>query len=66
MKITPRVLNLIRRIGSEKNVQLAVLQDLCGPKIRLGAIPGGVVVCDLDAEFILSRVSPTRGKILTA
>jgi pyruvate kinase len=47
-------LNLIRRIGSEKSVQLAVLQDLCGPKIRLGTIPGGLVVCDLDAEFILT------------
>ena len=47
-------LNLIRRIAGEKGVQLAVLQDLCGPKIRLGAIPGGVVVCDLDAEFMLS------------
>ena len=47
-------LNLIRRIADEKRVQLAVLQDLCGPKIRLGAIPGGVVVCDLDSEFTLT------------
>ena len=47
-------LNLIRRIASEKRVQLAVLQDLCGPKIRLGTIPGGLVVCDLDAEFMLT------------
>jgi pyruvate kinase len=46
-------LDLIRRIGREKGVQLAVLQDLCGPKIRLGTIPGGVVVCDLDSEFML-------------
>ncbi len=47
-------LSLIRRIAGEKRVQLAVLQDLCGPKIRLGAIPGGVVVCDLDSEFTLT------------
>ncbi len=47
-------LNLIRRIAAEKQVQLAVLQDLCGPKIRLGTIPGGLAVCDLDAEFVLS------------
>lgn len=49
------VLDLIRRISGEMGVQLAVLQDLCGPKIRLGAIPGGVAVCDLDAHFILAR-----------
>src|ERR1022692_608079 len=49
------VLDLIRRISGEIGVQLAVLQDLCGPKIRLGAIPGGVAVCDLDADFILAR-----------
>ena len=39
------VFNLISRISVEKGVQLAVLQDLCGPKIRLGPIPGGVVAC---------------------
>ena len=54
-------LNLIRRISSEKGVPLAVLQDLCGPKIRLGDIPGGVAVCDLDAEFILSSDRDARG-----
>ncbi len=53
-------LNLVRRIAAEKQVQLAVLQDLCGPKIRLGAIPGGVAVCDLDAEFILTS-EPEQG-----
>ena len=31
-----------------------MLQDLCGPKIRLGEVHGGVVVCDLDAEFMLA------------
>jgi pyruvate kinase len=49
------VLELIRQIGREMGVQLGVLQDLCGPKIRLGAISGGVAVCDLDADFILAR-----------
>ena len=54
------VFNLIRRVSGEKGVQLAVLQDLCGPKIRLGPIPGGVVACDLDAEFTLSA-EPEQG-----
>ena len=44
----------IRRIADETGRQLAVLQDLCGPKIRLGEIHGEVIVCDLDAEFILT------------
>lgn len=44
----------IRRISEEAGIQLAVLQDLCGPKIRLGDIPGGAVSCDLDAVFTLA------------
>ena len=48
------MLDVIRHVATEKGVQLAVLQDLCGPKIRLGTIPGGVVACDLDAEFTLA------------
>ena len=28
-------LQAIRRIGEETGIQLAILQDLCGPKIRL-------------------------------
>ena len=46
-------LETIRRIAAETETQLAVLQDLCGPKIRLGEIAGGVVDCDHDAEFVL-------------
>jgi pyruvate kinase len=44
----------IRRISEESGIPLAVLQDLCGPKIRLGDIPGGAVACDLDAVFVLA------------
>jgi pyruvate kinase len=43
----------IRRIAAETENQLAVLQDLCGPKIRLGEIVGGVVDCKHDEEFVL-------------
>jgi pyruvate kinase len=53
-------LEAIRQIGAESETQLAVLQDLCGPKIRLGEIHGGVVVCDFDAEFVLSGQSGPR------
>ncbi|HKI20453.1 MAG TPA: pyruvate kinase [Isosphaeraceae bacterium] len=48
-------LETIRRIGLESGRQIAVLQDLCGPKIRLGTIPDDVVACDHDSEFVLAR-----------
>ncbi len=47
-------LETIRRVGLETGRQIAVLQDLCGPKIRLGLIPDDVVACDHGAEFMLS------------
>jgi pyruvate kinase len=51
----------IRRIGAETGLQLAILQDLCGPKIRLGAIPGGVISCDYGAEFVLANDDDRAG-----
>ncbi|MDR3620969.1 MAG: pyruvate kinase [Paludisphaera borealis] len=45
----------IQQVGRDLGRRIAVLQDLCGPKIRLGAIAGDVVACDLDAEFTLWR-----------
>jgi pyruvate kinase len=47
-------LEAIRQIAAETGTQLAVLQDLCGPKIRLGDIAGEPVVCDHDVEFVLA------------
>jgi pyruvate kinase len=49
-----RTFRAIRAISQEMGHQLAVLQDLCGPKIRLGAIAGDVVECDFGAEFYLT------------
>ncbi|MGC8639794.1 MAG: pyruvate kinase [Isosphaeraceae bacterium] len=48
-----RALATIRQIGEESGRHLAVLQDLCGPKIRLGPISGDAVECDFGAEFCL-------------
>jgi pyruvate kinase len=47
-------IRMIRQISDELGRQLSVLQDLCGPKIRLGTIPGESVACDHDAEFLLT------------
>lgn len=34
-------IEMIRRIADELQYPLAILQDLCGPKVRIGAIPAG-------------------------
>ncbi len=47
-------LETIRSISKQMGRQLAVLQDLCGPKIRLGDIPGDVIECNFGAEFCLT------------
>lgn len=43
----------IRAVAEEAGQPIAVLQDLCGPKIRLGKLPGGAIDCPMDAEFTL-------------
>ena len=35
-------ISLLRRAGSELSKEIGILQDLSGPKIRLGDIPGGL------------------------
>jgi pyruvate kinase len=51
----------INKIGEEMGRQLSVLQDLCGPKIRLSTIPGDAVECDFGAEFRLARERSSAG-----
>ena len=47
----------IRAMSREVGHHVAVLQDLCGPKIRLGPIAGDVVECPLGEEFSLVSAS---------
>lgn len=47
------VLADIRTLSRELGQHVAILQDLCGPKIRLGPIPGDVVECAQGEEFTL-------------
>jgi pyruvate kinase len=47
------VLAEIRAASREADRHVAVLQDLCGPKMRLGPIPGDLVECPLGEEFTL-------------
>ncbi|QDV33652.1 pyruvate kinase [Tautonia plasticadhaerens] len=45
----------IRRVAAERERAVGVLMDLGGPKIRLGELPGGMLSCELDAEYALVR-----------
>jgi pyruvate kinase len=47
------VVQSIRAVAEAEGFVLGVLQDLGGPKIRLGAIPGDAVECALGAIFSL-------------
>ncbi|SFH69900.1 pyruvate kinase [Planctomicrobium piriforme] len=47
------VLADIQRISHECGQYVAILQDLCGPKMRLGSIPGDIVECPLGTKFAL-------------
>lgn len=47
------VLARIRSVSQRLGRQVAVLQDLCGPKLRLGDIPGGSLQCHLGARVRL-------------
>ena len=50
-----RVLVLIREIETELDRPIGVLGDLAGPKIRLGEISGGQLLCQEDATVVFVR-----------
>ena len=56
------VLADIRTLSRELGQHVAILQDLCGPKIRLGPVPGDEVACALGEEFILIAVASSNGR----
>ncbi|MFN9973375.1 MAG: pyruvate kinase, partial [Phycisphaerae bacterium] len=45
----------IRRISEELACPVGILGDLSGPKIRLGEIPDGEVMCQESSEFRFIR-----------
>ena len=59
------VLADIRAVSREMGRHVGVLQDLCGPKMRLGPIPGDLVECPLGEEFTLvaDRTSDSRREL---
>ena len=51
------VIRRIRSIGERMGMSTAILQDLQGPKIRIGAIAAGSVMLEPDQSFILTTES---------
>ncbi len=49
-----RRLETVRRVAAARGTPLAVLQDLPGPKLRIGALPGGSVTLAAGQEVMLS------------
>jgi pyruvate kinase len=54
----------VRAASRELGCHVGILQDLCGPKMRLGSIPGDVIDCALGEEYTLvSQASGARGEL---
>jgi pyruvate kinase len=53
----------VRRIAAEARRQVAILLDLQGPKIRVGALPGGGVDLEEGASVRLTGGRPRAGAI---
>lgn len=56
------VIQLIRKLSKELNIPVAILQDLCGPKIRLGAMPAPMTL-QKDQEIKISVRNPGNGDL---
>ena len=54
------VLTDVRALARELDVSVAVLQDLAGPKVRIGALPGGSVELEAGGRFTLTT-RPVEG-----
>jgi len=61
-------LDRIRRVSDEVGRPIGVLVDLAGPKIRLGALPGGAVDCveGMELSFIRGTESDQPDQFVTS
>ena len=59
------VVSDVRALSRELGRHVAILQDLCGPKMRLNPFPGDVVDCNLDDEFTLVAEPTSAARELT-
>ncbi len=49
-----RIIRTVRRLGKQLGRNVAVLQDLAGPKIRIGKIKNGAIVLKAGENFVLT------------
>ena len=56
-KQTARQIELVRRIANEANLNVAILADLQGPRVRVGALPQGVALTPGTAITLDSRAT---------
>jgi len=47
-------IKMIRELSEELNKPITILQDLQGPKLRVGSLPGGAIQLDLGEVIVLS------------
>ncbi|MDZ7272198.1 MAG: pyruvate kinase [candidate division KSB1 bacterium] len=52
-----KAITLIRRAAEQAGVPVAIMQDLQGPKLRIGRVPGGAMTLRRGQEVILSASS---------
>lgn len=50
-----RLLEAVRQVERKLNTPVAIMGDLCGPKIRVGNIPGGPIVLEEGGSIIIQR-----------
>ena len=61
------VVSDVRAVSRELGRHVGILQDLGGPKMRLGPIPGDVIDCALGDEFTLvSQPQGARGELTSS
>lgn len=61
-----RIVERIQAVSQQLETPLAILQDLGGPKLRLGEIAGGMVQCHVGEHFVLTRSPRGRPNELTS
>ena len=59
------VVSHIRSVSRDMERHVGILQDLCGPKMRLGSLPGDMVECRLGEEWTLVSEPSGNARELT-
>ena len=49
-----KLIGIVREISDEQGIPITILQDLQGPKLRIGDIPGGELTLQAGDEVALS------------